>query len=190
MVNYDEIRKLKVLLDQGVLTQEEFDTQKQAILSGPVSGKRSPVNKVSYSNNAFLVMVLGIFIGFLIVSCIGFLIVDLVFGGRSALFSPILDMAVGGIATGLGALAFMKWVNMQALVGAAVFGVVGTLLGFFGPYILWVIVSFDFGVLVYATQYIDYQLLNVVGLVSVLVNSALYFALREQFNKLSKFQKA
>ena len=29
----DEIRKLKVLLDEGVITQDEFDAQKQRLLS-------------------------------------------------------------------------------------------------------------------------------------------------------------
>ena len=31
-VNYDEISKLKQLLDNGIITQEEFDTKKKQLL--------------------------------------------------------------------------------------------------------------------------------------------------------------
>ena len=68
MSSADELKKLKDLLDSGVLTQDEFDIQKSKILSSESSDEREVIidDNKSKKNNSIFKWVIGIVVIFAI----------------------------------------------------------------------------------------------------------------------------
>ena len=64
MSSADELKKLKDLLDSGVLTQEEFDTQKSKILSSESSDEPKVIidDNKSKKNNSTFKWVIGVIV--------------------------------------------------------------------------------------------------------------------------------
>ena len=68
MSSADELKKLKDLLDSGVLTQDEFDIQKSKILSSESFDEREVIidDNKSKKNNSIFKWVIGIVVIFAI----------------------------------------------------------------------------------------------------------------------------
>lgn len=125
MQGYEKIKELKQLLDEGLITQEEYDQKKTELLSaasadaagapiGPTSASFLPDNRVEKRKSKWVAGLTAIFLG-----CYGVHKFYLGHAAQGAIMLAVtlgLALPVSFIARALGSVALMKLIGLLQFI--------------------------------------------------------------------------
>lgn len=125
MQGYEKIKELKQLLDEGLITQEEYDQKKTELLSaasadaagapiGPTSASFLPDNRVEKRKSKWVAGLTAIFLG-----CYGVHKFYLGYAAQGAIMLAVtlgLALPVSFIARALGSVALMKLIGLLQFI--------------------------------------------------------------------------
>lgn len=125
MQGYEKIKELKQLLDEGLITQEEYDQKKTELLSaasadaagapiGPTSASFPPDNRVEKRKSKWVAGLTAIFLG-----CYGVHKFYLGYAAQGAIMLAVtlgLALPVSFIARALGSVALMKLIGLLQFI--------------------------------------------------------------------------
>lgn len=125
MQGYEKIKELKQLLDEGLITQEEYDQKKTELLSaasadaagapiGPTSASFPPDNRVEKRKSKWVAGLTAIFLG-----CYGVHKFYLGYAAQGAIMLAVtlgLALPVSFIARALGSVTLMKLIGLLQFI--------------------------------------------------------------------------